>query len=318
VVLDTDLGSDVDDALALAVLLGSPEVELVGAVTGYGQVALRARLAAGFAALAGRRLTVVAGVAEPLSGRPVWLSGQEGRHFPDLGTAPVDPRGVGWLLDRARQARGELEIVAIGPLTNLAHAVRADPAFAASVHRVWLMGGRFGTHGRPQPDQPDQLDEPDEPVEPPEHNFASDAVAADEVLRSGLPITVLGVELTRRLRLYEPEIAALGTGALGAQLEREVRAWTAYWNEPYDVPHDAIAVIAMLRPDLFTRRPARVRVIPDGEFAGQVVEEPEDPEDGQRGRGSPVTVVTGLDVPAVTAEILHRIAVASQGEPCAT
>jgi purine nucleosidase len=94
VVLDTDLGSDVDDALALAVLLGSPEVELIGAVTGYGPVALRARLAAGFAALAGRRLTVVAGVAEPLSGRPVWLSGQEGRHFPDLGTAPVDPRGV--------------------------------------------------------------------------------------------------------------------------------------------------------------------------------------------------------------------------------
>ena len=55
-------------------------------------------------------------------------------------------------------------------------------------------------------------------------------------------------------------IAELGTlGPLGAQLEREVRAWTAYWNEPYDVPHDAVTVIAMLCPELFTRRRARVR-----------------------------------------------------------
>jgi purine nucleosidase len=310
VVLDTDLGSDVDDALALAVLLGSPEVSLAGVITGYGPVALRARLAAGFAALAGRDLNVLAGLGVPLSGRPVWLSGQEGRHFPGLGSEPVDPRGVDWLLEQARRVPGELELVAIGPLTNLAQAVRTAPAFAAAVRRVWVMGGWFADPDGSGPAMDDS----------PEHNFASDAVAADEVFRSGMPITVVGVEVTRRLRLHEPEIAGLGTlGPLGAQLEREVRAWTAYWNEPYDVPHDAVAVIAMLRPDLFTRRLAQVRVIPDGPDAGRVVELPGRIEDAAGpGSPAPVTVITGLDVPAVTRQILTRIAVASRGEPCAT
>ena len=357
VVLDTDLGSDVDDALALAVLLGSPEVDLLGATTVYGDVTLRARLARGFAALAGRDLTVTAGIAEPLSGRPVWVSGDEGKHFPDVGSAPIDPNGVDWLLEQARQAPGELEIVAIGPLTNLAYAVRTDPLFASSIRRVWLMGGLFAAPRSPSPAA--QAAESGAPAEtggpgptggrpddePAEHNFAADAVAADAVLRSGLPITVLGVELTRRLRLYEPEIAELGAlGALGAQLERETRAWTAYWNEPYDVPHDAIAVIAMLRPELFSRREARVRVITDGEHAGRIIEDgmvddaAEAPDvvlhaggriiedgtadvvldDAGRNRGSALTIVTDLDIPAVTREILDRIRVASQGEPCAT
>lgn len=308
-VLDTDLGSDVDDALALAVLLGSPEVDLLGAVTVYGDVTLRARLAAGFAALAGRALTVVAGSAEPLSGRAVWVSGDEGKHFPGLPDPPIDPGGVQWLLERARQEQGGLEIVAIGPLTNLAHAIRADPSFASSIHRVWLMGGMFATPGSAG----------DEPAE---HNFASDAIAADEVLRSGLPITVLGVEITRQLLLFEPEIVELGeVGALGAQLEREVRAWMAYWNEPYDIPHDATTVIAMLRPELFTHRQAQARVIPEGEFAGRIIEDDgqtlveddgqavvgDDSQDARHDRGSPVTVVTGLDIPAVTREIIARI-----------
>ena len=375
VVLDTDLGSDVDDALALAVLLGSPEVDLLGATTVYGDVTLRARLARGFAALAGRDLTVTAGIAEPLSGRPVWVSGDEGKHFPDVGSAPIDPNGVDWLLEQARQAPGELEIVAIGPLTNLAYAVRTDPLFASSIRRVWLMGGLFAAPRSPSPAAqaaetaqsarpgapaetggPAEMGGPAGPIgssptggrpddEPAEHNFAADAVAADAVLRSGLPITVLGVELTRRLRLYEPEIAELGAlGALGAQLERETRAWTAYWNEPSDVPHDAIAVIAMLRPELFSRREARVRVITDGEHAGRIIEDGmvddaakapdvvlhapgriiEDGtadvvlDDAGRNRGSALTIVTDLDIPAVTREILDRIRVASQGEPCAT
>jgi purine nucleosidase len=315
VVLDTDLGSDVDDALALAVLLGSPELDLLGVTTVYGDVVLRARLAAGFAALAGRGpadpLPVIPGSAEPLSGKPVWVSGEEGKHFPDLtalslgrtpASAPTassipsvsmpnclragmhDHDGVCWLLEQAELHAGELEIVAIGPLTNLARAVRADPEFGGRIARVWMMGGLFGDG-------------------PPEHNFASDAVAADLVLRSGLPITVLGVELTRQLRLADAEVTEIGrAGALGAQLERETRAWMAYWDEPFDVPHDAVAVIRMLRPDLFTGLPIRVRVEPGGESAGLV---------GLDQSGSVVEIVTGLDIPAVTREILDRIRAAS-------
>ncbi len=296
--LDTDLGSDVDDALALAVLLGSPELDLLGASTVYGDVRMRARLLAGFAALAGRDVPAHPGRSQPLSGRPVWVSGEEGQHFAGLDhlvTAPPSDRdGVDWLLEQARAAEGELEIVAVGPLTNLAHAVRSDPGFVTSVRRVWLMGGSF-----------------EEPATGrPEHNFASDAVAADEVIRSGLRLTVTGLEITRQVRLDGAAVAELGTaGPLGAQLERETRAWMAYWNEPHDVPHDAVTVIAMLRPDLFTERPIRVCVQPGGEDAGAVRHDR---------TGTVVNVVTAVDVPAVTREILDRIRVASRGEPCAT
>jgi purine nucleosidase len=303
VVLDTDLGSDVDDALALAVLLGSPELDLLGATTVYGDVRLRARLVTGFAALAGRTLTCRPGRGEPLSGTPVWLSGQEGRHFPLPPPPPSFPRdhavrrtpdeegtdGVGWLLEQAENAVGNLEIVAIGPLTNLALALRTDPAFAGRIRRVWLMGGNFSAP-------------PDEPAE---HNFGSDAVAAAEVIRSGLPITALGVELTRQLRLEDDDVTEIGRrGPLGRQLERETRAWMAYWNEPYDVPHDAVTVVRMLRPDLFTEQVMHVRVVAEGSDAGRVV------TDGIL--GTAVTVVTDLDVPAVRREILDRIRAAGK------
>lgn len=82
--LDTDIGSDVDDALALGVLLGSPEVSLRGATTVYGDTLLRARLARRLASLAGHDLTVVPGAAETLSGREVWWAGHEGDAFDDL------------------------------------------------------------------------------------------------------------------------------------------------------------------------------------------------------------------------------------------
>jgi purine nucleosidase len=256
--------------------LGSPEVDLLGVTTVYGDVELRARLVHGFAALAGRRLTVWPGVSQPLSGRPVWVSGDEGKHFAEALREPArslhDHRGL--------HDHGGLEIVAIGPLSNLAQAVRTDPGFAGRVRRVWMMGGNVGDTRA---------------AEPPEHNFGSDAVAADEVFRAGLPITLLGVEVTRRLRLEEAEIAELGTyGPLGRQLERETRAWTAYWNEPYDVPHDAVTVIRMLRPDLFTETVRRLRIAPDGRVEDDAT-------------GAPVTVVTDLDIPAVRREIMDRI-----------
>lgn len=296
VVLDTDLGSDPDDAMALAVLLGSDEVDLLGAVTVYGDVEFRARLLTGYAGMAGRPVTVATGAGEPLSGRPVWMSGEEGALFPgapgpDPATTVTD--GVGWLLDRARESAGDLEVLAIGPLTDLATALRAEPSFGSGVRRVWMMGGLFASaRSGSNPDTDD-----------PEHNFSSDALASAEVLASGLPITVLGLELTRRLRLGEPELAEfLRMGELGAQLEKETRAWMRYWDEPFDVPHDAIAAVAMLRPELFEVRTAHVRVLPDGPRAGQVVED---------GAGAPVDVVTDLDEPAVRHEILTRIRVAA-------
>ena len=291
VVLDTDIGTDVDDAIALGVLLGSPEVELAGVLTAYGDAVLRARIARRLLRLAGRtQVPVVPGLGQPLSGREVWWGGHEGSLHDDLAAEPVDPLppgldGPGWLRGLVHAHPGEVEVLAVAPLTNVAAAVRADPAFAADVGHVWVMGGRF-----------------DLGTDEAEHNFASDAVAAEIVMGAGLPLTVLGLDITRQVRLADADVTAIGAlGDLGRQLERETRQCMARWDEPYDVPHDAVTAVRMVAPQLFTGAGRPVRVETDRAGAGRCRHDSDGPE---------VEVVTSVDAGAVVAEIHHRLAAA--------
>ncbi|BCJ29895.1 nucleoside hydrolase [Actinocatenispora sera] len=242
VVLDTDIGSDVDDALALAVLLGSPEVDLVGVTTVYGDTALRARLAARLARLAGREVVAVAGQREPLSGRDVWWAGHEGGSFDDLGDEPISAGdGVDFLVDTVRSAPGEIDLVAIGPLTNVAAAVRADPRFAGALRHLYVMGGRFGhaPDGGPGPRTA-------------EHNFRSDATAAHLVHAAGIRSTTTGLDVTTTVRLGRAAVDRIGAaGALGAALRAEIQRWWRFTGEQGNVPHDPVTVLTMLVPGLF-------------------------------------------------------------------
>ncbi|MEV4564495.1 nucleoside hydrolase [Nonomuraea sp. NPDC049419] len=282
VIFDTDIGSDVDDALALAVLLGSPEVDLIGCTTVYGDTLLRARLAKRLAGLAGRTLPVVAGAAETLSGRPVWWAGHEGRLFPDLGTEQVDEGdAVAYLVDRVTAAPGQVDVVAVGPLTDIAHAVAASPAFARDVRHLWIMGGRF--------DGPE-----------PEHNFTCDAEAAAIVFGSGAPITVTGLEITTTVRMDAADVAAIaGAGPLGETLKAEIEQWWRFWNEEWNCPHDPITVLTMLVPDLFGFSPeGHVTIGPDGSSTFT-------PGDGR------TRITTSAPPDRVAQEIVRRIVAAA-------
>ncbi|MEV1169597.1 nucleoside hydrolase [Nonomuraea sp. NPDC049784] len=248
VIFDTDIGTDVDDALALAVLLGSPEVDLVGCTTVYGDTLLRARLAKRLAGLADRSLTVVPGAGKTLTDRPVWWAGHEGRLFTDLDTEPVDQGdATAYLVDQVSRAPGQVDVVAVGPLTDIAHAITASPSFARDVRHLWIMGGRF--------DGPE-----------PEHNLKSDPEAAAIVFGSGAPITVTGLEITTTVRMDAADVAAIaGAGALGEALKAEIEQWWRFWNEQWNSPHDPITVLTMLVPGLFGFSPeGRVTVGVDG------------------------------------------------------
>ncbi len=288
-VLDTDIGSDVDDALALAVLLGSPEVELLGVSTVYGDVGLRARIAARLAGLAGRQLVCAPGLAQPMSGRAVWMSGREGALLPGVDRDRLEPAGIGpaWLVEQARAHPGALEVAAVGPLTNLAAALELEPGLPGLLRGVWVMGGRFGVSAVGAG---------------PEHNLACDAVAADRVLGSELPVTVVGLEITRQVTLRPADVDLVeGWGPLGRQLAREVRDWTELVGGPQDVPHDATCVLRALEPLLFQGRRARLRVTASGAEQGCVREED----------GPPRTeVATAVDAGAAREEILQRIGTA--------
>ena len=130
-VLDTDIGSDCDDTVALALALASPEVDLAAVTVVSGDVRLRGRVAAHLLALGGRTdVPVYAGCERPLgAGTFVWF-GHEGIELDgSRGQGALSDEPAVEALLRLFDGRGDLELVTIGPLTNVAAALRAIPAW---------------------------------------------------------------------------------------------------------------------------------------------------------------------------------------------
>jgi purine nucleosidase len=276
VVLDTDIGSDVDDALALGMLLRSPEIELIGVTTVYGDTTLRARLARRLVGLAGADVPCCAGAQETLAGRPVWWAGHEGVLFTDLEAEQVAPGpGADFLVEAARRT-ADLDVIAIGPLTNVATAIKAGARF----RHLTVMGGNF------------TADEP-------EHNFKSDPEAARIVFTSGIPATVCGLEITMQVRIDPDGLARIAAaGALGSALAAEIDQYWRFRGQQYNTPHDPVAALTLLRPDLFQTAPVDVAIS---------LEEPAGLSVATAALSSPVRVVTGIDAEAVSEELLTRI-----------
>jgi inosine-uridine nucleoside N-ribohydrolase len=287
-ILDTDIGSDVDDAMALAQIMGTPSLDLVEVHTVYGDTRLRARIARRYAALAGLDVEVVAGVVKPVSGREVWWAGHEGTLHDDLDREKVsEGNAPDRLVARLREHPGELDVIAIGPLTNLATALEAEPDVAQWIRHLWVMGGSFG------------------PDAGPEHNFRSDDAAAQTVLNAGIPTTVTGLEITQRVSIETSRLERIrAAGPLGAALGADIKQWWAYWNETWNVPHDPVAVLTLVRPDLFTfSEPGRIDITLGSGLSTFAA----DPT-------GTVRIATDLDTDAVAEEITARIVAAGLGD----
>ncbi len=289
--LDTDIGTDVDDALALALILGSPELDLVGISTVYGDTALRARLASRLVGLSAvgpsgsdASIPIAPGERETRSGRPVWWPGHEGARQPDLENEAVDTGadGVQQLVDAAAREPGALTVLAIGPLTNIAAALDRSPGFERDVRRLVIMGGDF-TEGDRRAG----------------HNILCDVTAAQRVFGSALDIVVGGLDLTTTIRLDGGDVERIAcSGSLGRALEAEIAGWWEFHGTMWNNPHDPILALWLTAPQLFASRTASVRVDDDG----RTLDEPSD-------RGS-VTVLTGMDHDAVRGHQVDRIAAA--------
>lgn len=273
--LDTDIGSDVDDVLALAAILGSSSLVLDHVTTVYGDTLVRARLAAHALRLAGRQDSrVVPGTELPRSGRAVWWAGHEGQLVPELDSEAVDRES-----DAVNLLAGTPTVLAIGPLTNVAAALEQP---ACSIEQLYLMGGEFSRHV-------------------PEHNISCDSTAAASVFAAGVPVTAIGIDQTARVRVGTAFVAAFeAAGRLGAFLAAEIRQYWAFGGTDSNVPHDPLAVLMLTDPQLFTFERGGVTVTAEGvtEFAAAA--------DG------PHRVVVDLDVPAVTDLLVARILAAAR------
>lgn len=287
IILDTDIGSDVDDALALVQILGTPTLDLIGVTTVYGDTDLRARLVRRYAGLAGIDLTAHPGMETPLSGREVWWAGHEGTLHGELDREPVaDERAVEYLVRTVLENPGEIDIVAIGPLTNIAAAIRSEPGFAAAVRGLWIMGGAFAD---------------DEP----EHNFRSDTTAAQIVFDARIPTVVTGLEVTRQVAIRADSVQRIASaGPAGEALYADIAQWWEYWSTEWNVPHDPVTVLTLARPDLFAfSGPGTVAIEPDGDGAGRSVFTPDS--------AGWVRVAERADAAAVGEEIVRAILVAA-------
>jgi purine nucleosidase len=248
IILDTDIGTDVDDALALAVLLGSKDVDLIGITTVYGDTRLRSQIAMSLCSMASRDIPTFMGEGATISGDAVWVSGLEGKNFTDLESFTPQPKSaVDFLVESVTAQPGSIDLIAIGPLTNIARAIQNSKDFEKCVRQVWIMGGDFS-----------QLRV--------EHNIKCDVDAAKVVLESNLPISILDLPHSQKTIVNMQEIEQISKAPVfGSLLHAEIISWIEPRNQDWTIPHDPMAFLPLLNPELFeTTAVGQVRIDPDG------------------------------------------------------
>jgi purine nucleosidase len=285
VVLDTDIGTDVDDILALVMLARAPEMRLVGVTTVYGDTTLRARMVRLVLDQMGRSdIPIGIGATQTLTNRPVFWAGHEGQGMPGLDRTPVDENlSAADLLQRAAaEHTGQLDLFAIGPLTNVAEAIQADEAFAPALHHLYLMGGAFW-------------------MDTPEHNIKSDPEAAQIVFRSGIPITACGLDVTLRAMLREIDMPRLreAKDGVGPMLEDQIRRWWVFIKASENHLHDPLAILPAVRPELFRFERCDVTVDVGGAESGRT-------RVANCGEGA-VKIAAEVDAGAAEEEIVRRL-----------
>jgi purine nucleosidase len=261
IIIDTDPGQD--DAVAILLALASPEeLDVLGVVAVAGNVGLHhnANNARKVVELAGRRdVPVYAGCARPMRRQLVTaehVHGETGLNGPDLPdpTIPLQAQhGVDYIIDTLMAAEpGTITLCTLGPLTNIAMALIKQPAIAERIAEIVMMGGAYFEVGNITPAA--------------EFNIYVDPEAADVVLQSGVPITMLPLDVTHQVQSTPDCLAAIL--ALGNKSGEAVHAMLTF-SETFDLQkygwtgaplHDPTVIAYLLQPELFEGRQCNVTI----------------------------------------------------------
>jgi purine nucleosidase len=286
-IIDTDIGTDVDDLWTLAMLPGLSDVQLDAITLVYGDTRARAQLAVTACDAMGLKAPIHRGCEKPLSDKEILWAGYEGTGVPDITeTSYSATHAVDALITQAAQSPNTLDVVAIGPLTNIATAIQRHSPFAHTLHHISVMGGEFK-------------------VGWPEHNFSSDVIATKIVLESGIAMTIMPLDQTLRLVLNRSDVEAIASahpiGPLMAAEAEKFWRWltvivpSATGNS--SAAHDPAALLALVEPTLFEFKPMHVEISEKGQVRGV-------PD-----TSSPIQVVTDFDVNAVRSRLLTLLGV---------
>lgn len=289
-VIDTDPG--IDDGVAILFALASGLFDVLGITTVAGNLGIdvTTRNAGRILALAGRSdIPVVAGAERPLVRKALDTKeihggdGLGGVAFPEPQKPPLPGDAVSWLAGLLTAERaGRIDLLALGPLTNIARLVREHPGAARRIRRLVAMGGA--------------VDEPGNIGPRTEFNIAADPEAAQIVLSAGLPLTLVPLDVTRKVRAtrnYCARLKAAGTAAaaISARLiEAYFQATTGRESRPL---HDPCVMLLAARPDLFVCEAIALDVVTgDGTEAGAL---------SRRSSGATAEVAMGVEAEAALA-----------------
>ncbi|THF84171.1 nucleoside hydrolase [Cohnella fermenti] len=300
IILDVDTG--VDDALAIAYAVRSPEIELLGLTTTFGNITVEEATRNSLVVLEklGRSdVPVHEGSTRPLvrtkEAYPRHIHGEHG-----LGSATFSapaksksPLGaVDFIIETVHSRKNEVTLVCVGPLTNLAHVVRRDPEIARLVGRVVIMGGAARRPGNVS--------------EYAEANIFSDPEAADIVFRSGLPITLVGLDVTMQTLLPMSSLPAWREkdAELGGFFADMTEFYIRFYEDAYPGIggcglHDPLAIGVVVKPELVETEPMHLAVELAGEQLARTREVP-----GERPN---VDVCVKVDASGFLAHFLGRV-----------
>ena len=253
IIIDSDIGDDIDDAFALGLALSSPEFDIVGVSASFGDTPTRAKMLDRMLGELGRGDIPVA-MGAPAN---VNLTAFTQRRYAEGGAfaRASHPSAVDFVLDQARKYPGEITLVAIGPLPNIGAMIDKDPAAFRKLKRVVIMGGNIRTMTDPYGVAA--------PIAPhPEWNIKNDIASAQKLFTVGVPLTVMPLDSTANLKFHE--VARTALFAHGTMLTNILAGlyyeWSAATRSPTPILYDPMTLASMLEPSLCPLTPMHITV----------------------------------------------------------
>jgi purine nucleosidase len=237
ILFDTDIGSDIDDAVALAWLLANPHCELVGITTVSGQPVERAKLASVLCKVAGVDIPIVPGAATPLqieARQPIAQQSPSLERWPHDETF-ISEDAIDFMADLIARNPGEITLLAVGPMTNVARLFEHNPEAAQQLRQIVLMLGKFG---------PEQIG-----PRPAEWNTFCDPHAAEAVFNSQASrMRAVGLDVTTQVRMEVGEVRNRFDSPLLAPVLDMAEEW--FSRRPLITFHDPLAAVTIFDDQL--------------------------------------------------------------------
>ena len=318
VIIDTDPG--IDDALAILLALNSPELQISAITTVSGNVPVEAATRNVFRIMSlidsSPRFPVAQGAPNPLQKKPVYATGFHGddglggldRFKDDAGSPryPVPPmtlssrNAADEILYQLAATPQPITIIALGPLTNIAAAIKKDKTAMATAKRIVLMGGAIGVAGNITPAA--------------EFNIYVDPHAAGIVFNAGIPLTMVGLDVTYQVKLTADDIAT-ATAAHNSTVNRFLidctrdllESTAKRYGEPRLFLHDPLAVGVVIDPSLVVTQAMPVDIETQGDLTeGMTVADRRSIHPSLK-KPPTADVCINVDAPLFTAFFLKRL-----------